>query len=259
MLTLAVFAPALVGVNVTLTVQVAPAASESPQVVVRANWFAFAPVSVIALAAPPVKTSAPTPSLAIVNTFAALVESSSWPSNPNAEGLMPTVGLMPVPSTPTDAGLPAASCAILTLALFVPVEVGVNVTLTVQVAPAASVAPQVVVRANWLASVPVRVIALAPPPVKTRSAVPVLLMVTDCAVLVTVVRWLPKLRLVGLTPMIGVVPVPLNATLFGLPAALCAMLTLALLAPVLVGVNVTDTVQFAPTASDAPQVVVRAN
>jgi hypothetical protein len=59
--------------------------------------------------------------------------------------------------------------------------------------------------------------------------------------------------------MIGVVPVPLNATLFGLPAALYAMLTLALLAPVLVGVNVTDTVQFAPTASDAPQVVVRAN
>jgi hypothetical protein len=37
------------------------------------------------------------------------------------------------------------------------------------------------------------------------------------------------------------------------------MPTLALLAPVLVGVNVTEIVQFAPAASVAPQVVVLAN
>jgi hypothetical protein len=54
----------------------------------------------------------------------------------------------PVPETGTAAGLPLASCAMLMFALLAPAEVGVNVIDTVQVAPAASVAPQVVVRAN---------------------------------------------------------------------------------------------------------------
>jgi hypothetical protein len=59
--------------------------------------------------------------------------------------------------------------------------------------------------------------------------------------------------------MIGVIPVPLSETLFGLPAASWAILIPALFTPVLVGVNVTEIVQFAPAASVAPQVVVLAN
>lgn len=56
----------------------------------------------------------------------------------------------------------------------------------------------------------------------------------------------------------GLVPVPLNATLWGEPLALSAMLIAAVNVPVAVGVNVTETVQVALTASVAPQVVVSA-
>ena len=62
---------------------------------------------------------------------------------------------------------------------------------------------------------------------------------------------MPKLRLVGvkLTAGAGVTPVPLSATVCGLPLALSLMLTLALRVPVAVGVKVTLMVQEAPAAS----------
>src|SRR5947209_3330431 len=53
-------------------------------------------------------------------------------------------------------------------------------------------------------------------------------------------------------------PVPESAMLCGLPASLSVMVTAPVRAPVAVGVNVTVMAQFAPAASDAPQVVVRA-
>ena len=55
------------------------------------------------------------------------------------------------------------------------------------------------------------------------------------------------------------VPVPESATVLGLPVASCAIERLAFLAPVLVGVNVTLTVQLDPAASEVLQVVVLAN
>ena len=51
------------------------------------------------------------------------------------------------------------------------------------------------------------------------------------------------------------VPVPLNATVAGLPAALLATDKDALVLPAATGVKVTETVQLAPAASEAPQVV----
>jgi hypothetical protein len=54
-------------------------------------------------------------------------------------------------------------------------------------------------------------------------------------------------------------PVPVSDTVVGLPTALCAIDTLALFAPMLAGVNVRLTVQLPLGATDAPQVVVRAN
>src|SRR5947199_376563 len=54
------------------------------------------------------------------------------------------------------------------------------------------------------------------------------------------------------------VAVPERVTVCGLPAALSVMVTAPVRAPVAVGVNVTVMAQFAPAASDAPQVVVRA-
>jgi hypothetical protein len=53
-------------------------------------------------------------------------------------GAKVTAGAVPVPVMGTTCGLPAASSAKLTLALFAPVVVGANFTPTAQFAPAAS-------------------------------------------------------------------------------------------------------------------------
>lgn len=55
---------------------------------------------------------------------------------------------------------------------------------------------------------------------------------------------------------IGYVPAPDNATFWGLPAALSVTLTAAVRVPFAVGLNVTLIVQFAPAASELPQVWV---
>ena len=80
----------------------------------------------------------------------------------------------PVPLSDTCCGLPAALSATVNVPLAEPAAVGVNITLTVQPAPAASVAPQLLLSAN----APVAAIALI-----ARLALPVLETVTVCAVL----------------------------------------------------------------------------
>src|SRR5437868_4651428 len=136
-----------------------------------------------------------------------------------------------------------------TVALRLPLAVGVKVTLMVQLDPAVSVLGligQVLVWAKSPGLVPARLMLLM-----VRSAVPLFLSVTVCAALVVPVFWFPKLRLVGLklTPGAGaLIPLPLRATVWGLPLALSVMLTLALRVPIAVGVKVTLMVQEAPAA-----------
>jgi len=78
---------------------------------------------------------------------------------------------------------------------------------------------------------------------------------TVWAALVEPTATLPKLRLVGKIAT-GTIPVPLSATVCGLPLALSVMVNdSAGTAPAAVGVSVTETVQEAPTASVLPQVV----
>jgi hypothetical protein len=67
---------------------------------------------------------------------------------------------------------------------------------------------------------------------------------------------LPKFTLVGENPTVGVVPVPERVALCGLFVALSVTTTVPELVPVAVGVNVTLIVQFAPAATDVPQVLV---
>ena len=81
------------------------------------------------------------------------------------------------------------------------------------------------------------------------GALPELLTLTVCAALVAPVRWLPKDRLVGLTATVGAVTVPESDTVEGLPAASCAIESVALLAPTLVGLNFTEIVQVALAAT----------
>jgi hypothetical protein len=60
-------------------------------------------------------------------------------------------------------------------------------------------------------------------------------------------------RLVGASEACGAVPVPVSAAVCGDPVALSTTEIEALRLPAAEGVNVTVMVQFAPAASDAPQ------
>ena len=64
------------------------------------------------------------------------------------------------------------------------------------------------------------------------------------------------MRLGALRLTAAPVPVPVKLTVCGLPAALSAMLTVAVRFPGAVGVNVTLIVQLALAATEVPQVLV---
>lgn len=99
--------------------------------------------------------------------------------------------------------------------------------------------------------------------VRESGAEPEFLTVTDLAVLDDQIDCDPKAKLEGdiVTTGTPVVPVPLSATECGLPLASSAIVTLALRAPVVEGVNVTETAHAVPAASVlglSGHVVVRA-
>lgn len=143
-----------------------------------------------------------------------------------------------------------------TAAVRVELARGVNVTLMVQLPPAETVLPQVVVSAKSAESVPV--MAMLTP---VKFVVPVLVKVMTCAGLVVPWFWLPKVRLVGerLTP--GPLPVPVRLTVCVLPVTLLVLSVMvndAVRVPGSVGVNVTLIGQLLFAASELPHVVVSA-
>ena len=173
-------------------------------------------------------------------------------------GERPSSGAMPVPERLTVCGLPLALSVMLTEAVRLPLAAGLNVTLIVQLLPAATELPHVLVWAKSLALLPVRARLVI-----LKVALPVLLRVAICAVLVAPTDWLPKARLVGERPSTGAVPVvavslpvPERLTLCGLPQALPVMLTEAVRLPLAEGLNVTLIVQWAPAATELPHVLV---
>ena len=85
----------------------------------------------------------------------------------------------PVPVKLIDCGLLPALSAICTDAVLEPAVVGENVTLIVQLALCASVPPQVLVWANSLLLVPVRLMTML-----VREAFPLFVTVTDWKLLV---------------------------------------------------------------------------
>src|SRR5215216_5451786 len=82
------------------------------------------------------------------------------------------------------------------------------------------------------------------------AAVPEFVNVTFWAGLVVPTRWLPKARLVGakVTAGAGATPVPVSASVCGVPGALSLIVTLAVRLPAAVGEKVTEIVQLAPGA-----------
>jgi hypothetical protein len=157
------------------------------------------------------------------------------------------MGIVPVPERVIVCGLLAALSEMVIAPVCSPAVVGVNVTLIVQLPPAATVMPQLLVCANC----PLDTIL-----VMLSDAVPVFLSVTDFATLVVFTRWLPKDRLVADKLTTGAVPVPERVTLWGLPAASSTTVIAPVRVPVAVGVNVTLIAQFAPAGTEMPQLFV---
>jgi hypothetical protein len=136
----------------------------------------------------------------------------------------------------------------------VPAAVAVNVTEIVQLAPAATLDPQVLVSTKS----PDAAIE-----VSVKAACPELVNITISAALVVPFVCGAKVRLVGESvtaelPVTEAAPVPLNATVCGEPAALSVIVSVPVRVPVAAGVNVTEIVHAAPAAMLVPQVLVDA-
>jgi hypothetical protein len=189
-------APAADGVKVAVSVQLAPAATEpAAQVPVRAKSLALVPPSVM-----PLIVSAALPVLVSVTLCAALEVPTC--TLPNAMVLLDklTAGAgadAPVPLRLTLLGEPVALCAIAKLPLRAPVAPGLNVTLTVQLAFAATEL-QLFVCTKSAAFVPPTVT-----PLTVSAAVPELVTVTIIAALVLPTVTLPKPSVVVLRLMAG--------------------------------------------------------
>ena len=238
--------PDAVGVKVTLMVQDDDAANVAPQVVVLEKSPAVV-IEVILRVAFPVFWR-------LTDCEAELVP-TVWLANVKLLGeivAMGAVGAVPVPDKGMLCGLPEALSTKVRVPERAPVAVGVKLTLIVQDADAANVAPQV----DDMEKSPLGVID-----VMLSVAFPVFCRVTGCEELVVPTVVLPNVKLLGLIVAIGAagaVPVPVKETVWGLPEALSVNDSVPDLAPVAVGVNVTVTVQVAFAAKVAPQVVVRA-
>ena len=188
------------GVKVTPIVQVAPTATELPQVsATSAKSAALVPVIARLL-----MLNAVLPPLVRVTVWAELVEAIGWfPKEILVGERVTPAAAVPVPERLTVCGLPVALSVIVTVAVRLPVAAGVKVTLIVQLPPAATELPQVLVCAKSLGLVPVMARLEM-----VKVAVPVLLRVAVCAPLVEATAWLLKEMLLGETPAAGAVPVP---------------------------------------------------
>jgi hypothetical protein len=152
----------------------------------------------------------------------------------------------------TVAGIGAIEDAKVTLTVPVkaPTAAGVKLTLMTQFPPA-GIDPQALV---WEKSA-----ALAPLMVTVDTCTlndPMFERIRLCEALVVPTVWLLKLKLAG--EKLATVPVPVSATVCGLPAALSVTEIVPVTTPFATGVNVTEIVQLAPTPRVAEQVLVSA-
>ena len=138
----------------------------------------------------------------------------------------------PVPERVALCGLPLPLSTILTIAVRVPLAKGVKVKLMVHRAPAATEFPQVLTSEKSLASAPVSATL-----VMLKAAFPELVTVMACVSLVFPKARVAKIKPEGARLTLGASanPVPLIATVCGLPEALSEMLSVPRLAPAAVG------------------------
>lgn len=162
----------------------------------------------------------------------------------------PTRGPVPVPLKVTVCVLPTTP---LLLSVMVsapvsgPVAVGEKVTLIAQEPLAATLLPQLLVSSK---------LALVAMLVMVSAALPVLVRVTVCAVLLVPTNCGEKVRGEDGKLATGAVPVPVKGTICGLLGSLSVIVTFPVRIPTAVGVNVTVIVQLPPAPTDVPQVFV---
>lgn len=250
----AVRVPAAIGLNSMETVQLALAASDVPQVLAEIENDDES----VAVSFSDVRVTADVPVFFTVTTCAADVEPTVVEANVSVAGESERVsvaGDVPVPEKATICGVPVALSATDKDAVSVAALAGLNSTETVQLALAASDAPQVLAEIAYdEGSVPVSV-----SDVRVTVAVPVFLMVTVCAAEVEPLVVEGNAMLAGESERVsvaGAVPVPERATVCGEPEALSATESDAVRVPVAAGLNSMETVQLALAARDAPQVFV---
>ena len=129
-------APLALGLNLTLIVQLAPTANELPQLWVCEKSPALVPVIAI-----PLIVNVVVPTFVNVTGLAAVVIPTFTEPKLRLPG--ESFAVVPIPLSSTFCGLPAALSVTINEALRVPLAVGLNVTLKVQLEPAANEAPQV--------------------------------------------------------------------------------------------------------------------
>jgi len=160
---------------------------------------------------------------------------------------------MPVPPRVVFFVLPPA--VTLSVAVFVPVDVGANCTLIVQLELPATELPQVLLCTNWLRFVPASAML-----VMGKAALPPFVSVSESGALIAFFAVLPNANVVGNSVNDAAVPpLPLKVTVC-VPAPPPALtLTLAVFEPPDVGVKVTLMVQAEPPGTEVPQVLVCEN
>ena len=207
--------PAEAGVNVTVIVQLAPAASEVPQLLLSPKLLELAPVTEIL-----VMVRAAVPGLdRVVDCVVAEV-----PTNVLVNVMVLEVnvacGAVPVPVRAAVCGEPVALSTTEIEALRLPAEAGVNVIVIVQLAPATSEVPQLLLSPKLLELAPVTEML-----VMVRAAVPGFDKVMGSAVAAVPTSVPGKASGFGLRAACGVgavVPVPVRVTVCGEPDALSA-------------------------------------
>lgn len=211
--------PVAVGENVTPTVQRAPAARLAPQ-----SLFAIANGAAVVM---DVIDSATGCTSVSVTVLAELVASTT--TEPKFKLLEDTVtGNDPVPLRFTTCGLVRAESVNVSTPVADPSAVGMKVTLTVHVLPAATLVTQVFAA---IANGP-----LAVTPLRLSAAFSRLVNVTVLAALISFTAMFPKLRLVE-DKLTGLLPLPERLTVC--VPALSVMVTVPVAEPSAAGVNVT--------------------
>ena len=157
-----------------------------------------------------VKFKAAPPPLVRAAVSVPLLVLTAWLPNARLAGERLADATVPVPERLTVWGLPAELSARLSNAVRLPLAAGVKVKLNVQVDPAGSELPQLLVWAKSPGLDPV-IVTLE----MLRAAVPALFKVAVPGALVVPTGWLPKERLPGARPAAGVppaTPTPLRLT-----------------------------------------------